>query len=236
MKEYGYARVSTPRQEISRQIRLIKAAYPLSIILQEIHSRTEFQGRKEWEKLMRVIKPGDRIIFESVSRMSGDAEEGCRIYEELFRKGVELIFLKEDDINTENYRRALESQIQLHMSTGNTPADNLLNTIIDALNLYALELAKERIRRRFEQAEKEVKDIQQRTREGIVTARLNGKQIGHKVGTKLVTKKSIAAKEIIRKRSKDFEGQLSDAEVMLLTGVSHNTYYKYKRELAEELK
>ena len=136
-----------PRQDISRQIRLIKAAYPLSIVLKEVHTRTEFQGRKEWEKLMRVIQPGDKIIFESVSRMSGDAEEGCKIYEELFRKGVELIFLKEDDINTENYRRALESQIQLHMSTGNTPADNLLNTIIDALNLYALELAKERIRR-----------------------------------------------------------------------------------------
>lgn len=183
---------------------------------------------------MRVIQPGDKIIFESVSRMSGDAEEGCRIYEELFRKGVELIFLKEDDINTENYRRALESQIQLHMSTGNTPADNLLNTIIDALNLYALELAKERIRQRFEQAEKEVKDIQQRTREGIVTARLNGKQIGHRVGTKLVTKKSIAAKDVIRKRSKDFEGQLPDADVMLLAGVSHNTYYKYKKELLQD--
>lgn len=233
MVEYGYTRISTPRQDITRQIRLIKEAFPQSIILEEIHTRTEFQGRRTWEKLMHIIKPGDKIIFESVSRMCGDSETGCIIYEELYRKGVSLVFLNEEDINTDNYKHALESQIELHMSTGNVPADNLLNTIIEALNQYALELAKERIRRRFEQAEKEVKDLQKRTREGIVTARLNGKQIGHRVGTKLITKKSLAAKEIIRKRSKDFEGQLPDAEVMLLAGISHNTYYKYKKELTQ---
>lgn len=37
-------------------------------------------------------------------------------------------------------------------------------------------------------AEKEVSDIHQRTREGIETARLKGKQIGLKAGTRLTTK------------------------------------------------
>ncbi len=47
----------------------------------------------------------------------------------------------------------------------------------------------------------------------------------------MTTKKSLAAKEIIRKHSRDFNGTLSDVEVMQLTGLSRNTYYKYKREL-----
>ena len=61
----------------------------------------------------------------------------------------------------------------------------------------------------------------------------NGKQIGQPKGAKLTTKKSIEAKEVILKRSKDFNGDLSDLEVMKLTGVARGTYYKYKRELRE---
>ena len=81
------------------------------------------------------------------------------------------------------------------------------------------------------QAEKEVEDLHQRTREGIQTARLNGKQIGQRTGAKLTTKKSIATKEVILKHSKDFGGTLADIDVMKLTGLARNTYYKYKREL-----
>ena len=74
-------------------------------------------------------------------------------------------------------------------------------------------------------------DLHQRTREGIETARLNGKQIGRQKNSVVVTRKSIESKEVIRKLSKEFGGNLSDAEIMRLTGLARNTYYKYKREL-----
>ena len=76
--------------------------------------------------------------------------------------------------------------------------------------------------------------MHQRTREGIETARLNGKQIGAVPGKKLTTKKSIKAKEEIRRYSKDFCGTLADGEVIKLTGISRKTYYKYKAEIKEE--
>ena len=44
-------------------------------------------------------------------------------------------------------------------------------------------------------------------------------------------KKEAPAKAIIVKRSKSFNGDLSDVECMKLTGLSRNTYYKYKREI-----
>ena len=155
--------------------------------------------------------------------MSGNAEEGFAAYEELFNRGVNLVFLKEPHINTDTYKKALENNVQL---TGSN-----VDYILEGVNRYLMELAKEQIRLAFEQSEKEVEDLHQRTREGIETARLNGKQIGRKKDAKITTKKSIAAKEIIRKHSRDFSGTLSDVEVMQLTGLSRNTYYKYKREL-----
>ena len=88
--------------------------------------------------------------------------------------------------------------------------------------------------RSLERSQGEITFHGQRTREGIETARLNGKQIGQPKGAKLTTKKSIEAKEVIRKRSKDFNGDLSDLEVMKLTGIARGTYYKYKRELKEK--
>ena len=222
---YGYCRISRAKQSIDRQIRNIKAVYPDAVIIQEVFTRTRLD-RKEWQKLYKAVKAGDTIVFDSVSRMSGNADEGFNAYEELYNRGISLVFLKEPHINTDTYKQALESNIKL---TGGS-----VDFILEGVNKYLMALAKEQIRLAFQQSEKEVADLHTRTKEGIETARLNGKQIGQKAGAKLTTKKSISAKEEIVKYSKDFSGTLADADVMKLTGLSRNTYYKYKRELKEE--
>ena len=220
--KYGYCRISQRKQSIDRQIRNIKASYPEAIIIQEAYTGTTID-RKEWNKLYKLVKAGDTIIFDSVSRMSRNAEEGFKAYEELYSRGVELVFLKEPHINTATFKTAMEKAIPL---TGTS-----LDYILDGINKYLLALAKEQIIIAFQQSAKEVEDLHQRTKEGLETARLNGKQIGIIKGTKLTTKKSVASKEIILKHSKDFNGTLDDAEVMKLTGLARNTYYKYKREI-----
>ena len=232
---YGYCRVSSKKQNIERQVRNILAVYPTAIIVKEVFTRTSFYGRKEWDKLMRIIKPGDKIVFDSVSRMSGNADEGCEIYEALYNKEVILEFLQEPDVNTEVFRRALENQISIHMSIGNDATDHFINAIIEALNQYTIALAKQQVRIKFEQSEKEIMDLRQRTKEGIETSRLNGSQIGHPVGTKLVVKKAVNAKKLIKQHSKDFDGMLDDMMCMKIAEVSRNSFYKYKKELREEL-
>ena len=167
--------------------------------------------------------------------MSRNADEGFSLYKELYDMGVELVFLKEPHINTEVYKKALNNQIKVSLNTGNKATDTFIQSIIESLNRYTIDLAKEQIRIVFEQAQKEVDDLHQRTAEGIITAKLNGKQIGQPKGTKLTTKKSITAKEIIKKYSEDFSGTLEDQAVIKLAGISRNSYYKYKRELREEI-
>lgn len=223
---YGYVRISTPTQSKERQFRNILAAAPSVRIFDEAFTGTKMQ-RPEWSKLVAKVKAGDTIIFDSVSRMSRNADEGVTTYFELMDKGVNLVFLKESYIDTETYKTAVSQSIA---ATGNEIAD----IYIDATNRVIKLLAEKQIRKAFEQAEKEVADLHQRTREGMETARLNGKQIGIEKGTKLTTKKSLAAKEAIRKHSIDFGGSLSDADCIKLTGISRNSFYKYKRELKAE--
>lgn len=223
--KYGYCRISTAKQSIERQIRNIKMAYPDAVIIEEVYTRTRID-RKEWQKLYKRVKAGDVIIFDSVSRMSGNATEGWAAYEELYNRGVGLVFLKEPHINTDTYKKALQNNVKL---TGDK-----IDCILNGVNEYLMTLAKEQIRLAFEQSEKEVKDLHQRTKEGIETARLNGKQIGQKTGSKLVTKKSVEMKAKIVKMASAFEGNMSDKEVIETLKISRNTYYKYKREVLEK--
>lgn len=225
---YGYCRISTGKQNIDRQVRNIRQVYPDAVILQEQYTGTVFTSRTEWNKLIAAVKSGDSIVFDSVSRMSRNAEEGYEAYERLFNRGIDLVFLKEPHINTATFKGVLERSIPL---TGTN-----VDFILEGVNRYLMALAKEQIRLAFEQAEKEVSDLHQRTREGIETARLNGKQIGRKAGRSVVTKKSLQAKKLIEKYAQTFGGPLSDKEVIKLSGVSRNSYYKYKRELESAAK
>lgn len=226
-KVYGYARISTKKQSIERQIRNITAQDPTAIIIQEVFTGTKTTGRKEWEKLLKQVKPGDTIIFDSVSRMSRNADEGIETYFKLVDQGVNLIFLKERYIDTDTYKNEIQDRIEL------TGMDE--DEIFKGINNYFRKLAKKQIRIAFDQAEKEVMDLHQRTKEGIETARLNGKQIGRATGSKVTTKKSVEMKDKILKMAKEFGGNMTDKEVIETLKLARNTYFKYKREIREEL-
>lgn len=135
MKFYGYCRISTAKQNIERQVRNILAAYPEAVIVREVFTGTKFQGRKELDKILRMVRAGDGIVFDSVSRMSRDAEEGFALYEKLYSEGVTLIFLKEPHINTDTYKQALSSGIP---KTGTA-----VDFILDGVNQYLMAFAKE---------------------------------------------------------------------------------------------
>lgn len=226
-KTYGYARVSTESQVLERQIKNILRYDHDAIISTEKATGTKLDIRTEFNKILRKVKPGDTIIFDSVSRMSRSAEQGFELYQDLFNKGVNLVFIKEPHINTDTYKKALSNNIGM---TGTN-----VDSILRGINEYLMLLAKEQIKLAFEQAEKEVSDLKQRTKEGIEVARAAGKQIGRANGTKIETEKAKKAKEIIKKHSKKFYGTLKDAEVMAIAKCAKATFYKYCAEIEHEL-
>lgn len=226
MCEYGYVRVSTLKQKVERQIANIKKEFPAAVIIDESYTGTSMD-RPKWNKLVKALKPGDVVIFDEVSRMARTAQEGFETYLELYNKGINLVFLKERHIDTEVYKQTLNNHIVL------TGTD--VDCILEGVNKYLMILAKRQIEIAFNTAEQEVDYLHMRVREGMARAKAEGKQIGRAEGRRIETKKAQQAKQEIIKHSKDFKGSLNDIDCMKLTGLSRNTYYKYKREIKENI-
>ena len=207
---YGYVRVSTKKQNTDRQRRNILTAYPSAIIFEDIYTRTKFEGREDWEKLCSVVTSGDTIVFDSVSRMSGNADEGFSSYQEFYEKGIELIFLQESYVNTSVYKQALNNQISL---TG-----TLTDIILEAINRYLMELAKQQIYIAFENAEKEILELHRRTIEGLETARRAGR-----VGGRPTISRQAQAQLYIMYYSGDYKAK----EISEKTGIPISTLYNY---------
>ena len=226
---YAYCRVSTQHQKIARQITNITAVYPNATIIREFFTGTT-QNRPQWEKFIPQVKKDDTIVFDSVSRMSRNAEEGFKDYKMLYERGVHLIFLNEPLINTSVFDSTKNNLLSIDIATGNAAVDTFFKGNIELINNFMMALAEEQIKAAFDQSEKEVTDLHSRISQGIREAKKNGTQIGLTKGTSLTTKKSLACIAIIKKHSKDFGGTLEDPDVMKLCGCSRNSYYKYKKE------
>lgn len=227
---YGYGRISRKTQKIERQVENISKAYPTATIITEAFTGTKID-RPEFAKLLKKISTGDTIVFDSVSRMSRNADEGFQLYKELFDKGINLVFLKEPHIDTSSYKKALEGVISIQIQSGDEATDDLINSIMAAVNRFMMNKVENDIRIAFEQAQKEVDDLHKRTSEGLREAKRKGKRVGCSKGDKLVTKKSIEAKEKIRKYNNTFGGALNNEDTWKLIGISKMTFYKYKNEM-----
>ncbi len=230
MTTYAYCRVSTTHQKIARQITNITEFYPKATIIKEFYTGIT-QSRPQWDRLISQIKTGVTIVFDSVSRMSRNAQEEFKDYKMLYELGVNLVFLNEPLINTAVFNSTRNNLLNVNVETGNQAVDDFFKGNIQLINNFMMALAEEQIKAAFEQAEKEVTDLHSRISQGIREAKKNGTNIGLAQGTKLTNKKSLYCKAIIQKHSKDFGGSLEDPDVLKLCGCSRNSYYKHKREI-----
>ena len=229
MTTYAYCRVSTPHQRLERKITNITEIYPKAVIFREFYTGP-VQARPNWNKLISIIKKEDTIVFDSVSRMSRNAEEGFKDYKMLYELGVNLVFLNEPLINTSVFDSTRNNLLNVNIETGNNAVDDFFKGNIELINKFMMTLAEEQIKAAFEQSEKEVTDLHSRISQGMREAKKNGVKIGLPQGTTLITKKALECIAIIKKHSKDFGGSLEDPDVIKLCGCSRNSYYKYKKE------
>lgn len=262
---YGYVRVSTVTQNLQRQINSIKTSYPDAAIIKE-----EFTGktmdRPSWNKLYKVLKKGDIIVFDEVSRMSRNAEEGFKLYQELFDNGIKLVFLKEPYINTDVFSD------QIQRATVNTGKEYL----DQGLRIILMGVAEEQIKIAFSIAQIEIEQKKERQKGGIKARKERNAQLrveypdtykahteyrpmGREKEDKLHIKKADPIKDLIREYSRDFNGHNTDAEVLAIlrtkivkiqirkrsgaieekeisAKLSRNTLYKYKGQMKDEMR
>lgn len=231
----GYARVSTPKQRLERQVRNLKERYPDIVVVSEVFTGST-EKRPKWQKIIRQCRAGiiEKLVFDEVSRFSRDAESAVELYKEFYNLGIELEFLKEPHINSVVYREASNRKIDIDTSQMDEETANLINTVIAGLNDYLLAVAEKQIYLAFEHAQKEREFLSKRTSEGLRQAKLLGSKVGRQKGERLETKKSKRSKRIIRKYYKLFGGPLTATECFKVAQITKGTFYRYLTQMREE--
>ena len=165
---------------------------------------------KPWS-VIDTFNEGDFLICNSVDELSSetfaaaDTDVIIKEYMSIQARGVELVFDKSTQCNSV-----------------------FIKTLIDKDQDF------ESILRKCVLNYDGQKDIAMKySRKHVVTANNNGKKVGIKKGTKLITKKSLDMKKQIERLSRDFNGHMDDDDVITELGIARNTYYKYKRELKD---
>ena len=91
---YGYARVSTRKQELNQQLDLLKQ-YNCQEILMEKLSGTK-TDRPELNRLKDKLRPGDMVIVESFSRLGRSTKDLIELVAYFEERQIKLLSIKEN--------------------------------------------------------------------------------------------------------------------------------------------
>lgn len=105
MSKYAYVRVSTDTQNPDRQIEaMLKLGIDRDLIIVEVGSGKDFQ-RPKWKMLRGILKAGDTLYLDEVSRLGRNYDEVIDEWKSLERnKGVSIVCLNPSCMSTDNFR------------------------------------------------------------------------------------------------------------------------------------
>ena len=210
---FAYLRISTKeergkqkytRQENSLERYARNNDIDYVIKFYEDASGKSFTRRSEWNRLEKIIQPGDTIVFKDITRFTREAENGYIKYMELMAKGVNLIFLDNPTLSTEYIKNLIATAKNMNFLERNV--NELLIKV-----LLAAELTR---------AEQERLVISQRTRDGMAAS---PNKAGRKVGQldKMTEALEADIKEYLSNRS------IKQIDLMNKYKISRNTLKKY---------
>lgn len=128
---YGYARLSTRQQDLSRQLDLLDR-YECNKIYTEKISGVR-ANRPELNKLKKRVKENDKIIIESFSRLGRSTKDLIDLVYFFEKKGVKVISIKEN----------FDTQ---------TPQGKLMMTVFQAFSQFERDIIVERTKEGLESA------------------------------------------------------------------------------------
>ena len=99
--KYGYARVSSKSQDYAGQVAALEAA-GCERIFSEKASGKSTDGRREFEKLKRVLLPGDAIVVTKLDRLARSSRDLHNILHDLGERECGFVSLGEAWCDTTN--------------------------------------------------------------------------------------------------------------------------------------
>lgn len=218
---FGYMRISTKEERgLQRYNRQEKALEKFATeqkveyiyIAKEDESGKSFDNRKEWNKLEKLVKSGDTVVFKDISRFTREAEKGYSKYMELLEKGIELVFIDNPTVSTSYIKQLLSIA-----KNQNLVAKTSLESTIKLLLIVELD-----------RVEQERKILVKRIKDGQLAS---DKKSGRPVGA--LDKMNDELKEDIKAFIKD--RSIKQVDLMNKHNISRNTLKKYVSLVKEEL-
>lgn len=216
---FNYMRISTKeiadKQSFNRQDKSLQAYAENNKIEYTLSFKDDCSGssfnRVGWNKLERLLKEGDTIVFKEISRFTREAEEGYKKYMDLMNRGINLIFLDNPTVCTDYIKdltRVAEKQ------------DLVTKTALEGTIKLLLIVELDRV-------EKERKIISERIKQGIEAS---PKKSGRKVNCldKMTDELRADIKEFLGDRSK------KQIDLMNKHKISRNTLKKYIEIIKKE--
>ncbi|MGL5244985.1 MAG: recombinase family protein, partial [Sarcina sp.] len=168
---YYYARVSSQKQNLARQIQLFKEMGGTDrTIFQEKKSGKSFKDRETWAELMEWCREGDIIVVKNLDRIGRNAEEVREQLVTLAQKGIIVESIDQAYLNEFLKDKLLNRQ-------ADSLAEAMINTMLDTM--LQVDLLK---------AEWERKELRKRQQEGIERAKQRGQHMGRKTTKEFRTK------------------------------------------------
>src|SRR6516162_9226286 len=96
---YGYARVSSNTQDYAAQVEALKAA-GCGKIFSEKASGKSTNGRREFDRLMKSLVPGDAVLVTRLDRLARSSRDLHNILHELQQQGCSFVSLGESWCDT----------------------------------------------------------------------------------------------------------------------------------------
>ena len=215
---YSYMRISTDteRQNFARQEKALKKyaeeqGIEYLIEFAEEKSAKNFTGRKQFNKLDKLLQSGDTVVFKDLSRFTREAENGYIKYMEWLARGVNIVFLDNPTISSDYIRQMMNTAESLDLV-----AKTSMEGTIKLLLIVELDRAEQQ--RRY---------ISKAIKDGIAASE---KGSGRKKGS---------LDKMTDELRRDLELYMHDRTitqkaVMEKHGISRNTLKKYVKRLAEE--
>ena len=208
---YSYKRISTDteKQNFARQEKSLERyakqnGIEYLIEFKEEKSAKNFDDRKEFKKLDKIIQKNDTVVFKDISRFSREVENGYKKYMEWLERGINIVFIDNPTISSDYIKQMMNTAEQQDIVTRTA-----LESTIKLLIIVELD-----------RAEKQRLYISKAITDGIAAS---DKKSGRTAGTldKMTEELEKDIKLFINDRS------IKQVDLMKKHNISRNTLKKY---------
>lgn len=173
----GYVRCSALDQNEARQMHLMKEFKVEKIYMDKLSGKNV--DRPELQNMMMFVRAGDTVIVESISRIARNTKDLLSIIEELRKKEVEFISLKESIDTTSPQGRFM---LTVFGALAELERESILERQREGIEIAKAE-GKYKGRQPVEVDEGKMKAVCKRWRAGKITATAAMQELGLKPNT-----------------------------------------------------